>query len=87
MLPHALVALARRFPDRMEGLGEALGEEAAALAARLRERGGIERLRDAGASEEELDRCADQAAQRPELHMTPPPADREELRALYAAAY
>jgi alcohol dehydrogenase class IV len=87
MLPHAIVALARRFPDRIAGLGEALGEDPAALGARLRDVGGIERLGDAGVSEEELDRCADQAAQRPELHMTPPPADREELRALYEAAY
>jgi alcohol dehydrogenase class IV len=87
MLPHTVLALAKRFPDRIAGLGEALGEDAAALAARVRDLGGVERLRDAGVSEEELDRCAEEAAQRPELHMTPPAADRDELRALYAAAY
>jgi hypothetical protein len=31
--------------------------------------------------------CAEQASQRPELQMTPPPASREELLSLYRAAY
>ena len=87
MLPHAIVALARRFPDRIAALGDALGEDPAALAARLRDLGGVARLRDAGVSEKQLEHCADQAAQRPELHLTPPPAEHEELRALYGAAY
>ena len=31
--------------------------------------------------------CAEQASQRPELAMTPPAADRDEIRGLYQAAY
>jgi alcohol dehydrogenase class IV len=56
-------------------------------AARLCELTGATRLRELGVSEEQLDRCAEEAAVRAELHMTPPAADRSELRALYAAAY
>jgi hypothetical protein len=33
-----------------------------------------------------LDACADAAAERPELDLTPPRADRAELRALYGDA-
>jgi alcohol dehydrogenase class IV len=36
---------------------------------------------------EQLDACADAAAERQELNLTPPPADRAELRALYDAAF
>ncbi len=87
MLPHSVPALARRSPDQIARLGSELGVDPAAVAIRLRELAGVTRLRDAGVSEAELDRCAEAASTRPELHMTPPPADREELRALYAAAY
>ena len=38
-------------------------------------------------TEDALDRCADAAARRAELDLTPPRADRDELRALYAAAF
>ena len=38
-------------------------------------------------SEEALARCAQEAAGRPELHLTPPAAELDELRELYAAAY
>jgi alcohol dehydrogenase class IV len=37
-------------------------------------------------SEEQLDACADAAADRAELDLIPARADRDELRALYAAA-
>ena len=80
MLAHSLVALTRRFP-------EALPQELAVLAARLCELTGTTRLRDLGVTEELLDRCAEEAAGRPELHMTAPAADRVELRALYQSAY
>jgi alcohol dehydrogenase class IV len=87
MLPHTLGALALRAPDAIERLGEALGEDPPAFAAKLCRLMGVERLRDAGVSEEQLERCADTAAARAELQLTPPPADRAELRALYGAAY
>jgi alcohol dehydrogenase class IV len=87
MLPHSLVALGRRFPDRIARLGEALGGEPAAVAARLCGLTGATRLRDVGVREADLEACAEQAAKRPELHLTPPPADRPELRELYAAAF
>ena len=80
MLAHSLVALKRRFP-------EAVPQELTVLAARLCELTGTMRLRDLGVTEEQLDRCAEEAATRPELHMTAPAADRGELRALYELAY
>ena len=87
MLPHTLRALARRFPEELENLGDALGGEASAVAARLSAGTGTVRLRDAGVARERLDECADEASQRPELALTPPPADRAELAALYAEAW
>jgi alcohol dehydrogenase class IV len=87
MLPHSTEALERRFPARLQQLASALGEDPGAVAARLCELTGATRLRELGVSEEQLERCVEQAAARPELHLTPPPADRAELRALYASAY
>ena len=78
MLPHTLLALARR--------GAAGAAELVGLAADLAARAQAVRLRDLGATEDALDRCADAAAERAELDQTPPRADRDELRALYAAA-
>jgi alcohol dehydrogenase class IV len=79
MLPHTLGALERRGAPRAGAL--------VALASDLAVRAQAARLRDLGATEEALDECADAAAQRAELDLTPPRADRDELRALYAAAY
>lgn len=87
MLPHSIVALERRFPDRLARFSAALGEDPGPVAARLCELTGATRLRELGVTEEQLDRCAEEASARPELHMTPPPADREELRGLYGAAF
>jgi alcohol dehydrogenase class IV len=87
MLPQALSALARRFPAWNARLAQALGSEPATFAARLRELAGLTGLRAAGVSDAELERCAEEASRRPELQMTPPPADLEELRALYRAAF
>jgi len=87
MLPHTLGALTERFPVLIGRLGEAMGGDAAELSARLAARAGASRLRDLGVSAEELDRCASEAAGRPELDLTPPPAARAELRALYQAAW
>jgi alcohol dehydrogenase class IV len=40
-----------------------------------------------GVEEAALDACAEAAAQRPELAMTPPAATVAELRGLYASAW
>jgi alcohol dehydrogenase class IV len=87
MLPHTLGALTQRSPDRLGRLADALGCVPTAVATHLRRLGGVERLRDAGVRPEALERCAEEAGRRPELHMTPPPAGVGELRELYEAAY
>ena len=80
MLPHTLVALERR--------GAPGAAELVALATRPRARAPARAACATSASTEDaLDRCADAAAERAELDLTPPRADRDELRALYAAAY
>jgi alcohol dehydrogenase class IV len=79
MLPHTLVALQRRGAPRVEAF--------VGLATDLAHRAGATSLRALGVSEEQLDGCADAAAQRPELDLIPPRAARDELRALYAAAF
>jgi alcohol dehydrogenase class IV len=87
MLPQTAPALARRAPAWNAELTSALGRDPAQLAIRLRDLSGVVWLRDAGASEADLEVCVEQAAQRPELEMTPPPAGADELRELYRAAY
>jgi alcohol dehydrogenase class IV len=86
MLPRTLPALARRFPAWYERLGEAMGGDPAVVALALCARTGATTLRELGVEPDALDRCADAAAGRPELQLTPPRADRTELRALYEAA-
>jgi alcohol dehydrogenase class IV len=86
MLPYTLGALAWRFPAWMERLGEALGGDPAEVAGRLCARTGATRLGEVGVDAAMLDACADAAAERPELDLTPPRADRAELRALYRDA-
>ena len=87
MLPHTLGALAWRFPQWYERLGEALGSEPSEYAGALCARTRATTLRELGVGPEALDECADAAAERPELELTPPRADRAELRALYDHAY
>jgi alcohol dehydrogenase class IV len=87
LLPHTLAALAWRRPAQLAALEAALGEDPADAAARLCPRTGAVRLRDLGIDEPALDAAADAAAARPQLAHTPPPADRAELRAIYAAAW
>ena len=87
MLPHSLGALRRRFPAEVAAFAEELGADPAAIAVRVREHTGTMRLRDVGVSEDQLERCAQEASRRPELHLTPPPADAAELRALYLEAF
>src|SRR4051812_12955938 len=86
MLPHTLVGLRRRQPERLERLALAVGADPADVAADLAARAGATHLADLGVTPEQLDRCAQAAAQRPELALIPPPADAAELRAIYDAA-
>jgi alcohol dehydrogenase class IV len=87
MLPHSLPALARRRPAEVEAMARAAGEDLHSIAARLGVRAGPTRLRDHGVLAEELAPCVDAALERPELALIPPPPDRDELLAVYEAAW
>ena len=87
MLPHTTVALRRRFPDRLAALDAAAGEPVEALARRLAGLAGADRIAGLGVDRERLEDCARAAAERPELQLTPPPAEVDELRALYTEAW
>ncbi|HWH95548.1 MAG TPA: iron-containing alcohol dehydrogenase [Baekduia sp.] len=82
VLPVAIAALERRNPGRVDPDGTL-----AELARRLARRAGANGIRRLGVDEARLDACADAAAQRADLAFTPPAADRDELRALYAEAW
>lgn len=86
LLPHTLGALAWRFPREHEALAEALGEDPADAAARLRALTGATRLAELGVDGAALPECAEAASRRPELDQTPPRAGRAELLALYEHA-
>jgi alcohol dehydrogenase class IV len=80
MLPHTAAALERRAgPPALPGI--------VPLARLLARRAGAERLSALGLERGALERCADAAAKRPDLARTPPVADRDELLALYEAAW
>jgi alcohol dehydrogenase class IV len=83
LLPHTLPALQRRAPEAMRRVGDAVGDGAW----RLRERASLAGVRDLGLERDALAACADAAAQRPELDLTPPRATRDELLAIYEAAW
>jgi alcohol dehydrogenase class IV len=88
MLPHSVVALERRTPGGfLDRMAAELEQTPAALATRLRDLGGVRSLGDCGVGEEDLERCAREASARPELGMTPPPADERELLEIYRSAY
>jgi alcohol dehydrogenase class IV len=87
MLTVTLGALRERDRAAIERLDAALGEDATAFAGRIAARTGATRLEQAGVERAALERCADEAAQRAELALTPPAADRAELLALYEAAF
>jgi alcohol dehydrogenase class IV len=78
MLPHTIPALVRRNPATID---------ATAIARELARRAGAERLRDIGVDESKLEDCVQAAAERPQLKLTPPPADADEIRALFRAAW
>jgi alcohol dehydrogenase class IV len=87
LLPHTLGALGRRFPDRVDALATALDGEPGEVAGRICALTGAARLRDIGVAHDALAECAEAAAERPELDLTPPRADRAELMALYEGAW
>jgi alcohol dehydrogenase class IV len=87
LLPHTTAALAWRFPERLDALGVALEGDPSEVAARMCRLTGATRLRDLGIEREFLAQCAEAAAERPELDLTPPRADRAELLALYEGAW
>ena len=82
LLPHTIPALARRFPEAHAALAAALGEDPVRTAARMLA------LTSARieATDAQIEDCVEEAAARPQLAATPPPADRDELRAIYATA-
>ena len=87
MLPHTLSALEWRFPAWYERLGEVLGRDPSEFAAALCARTGATTLGEIGIGADKLDECANAAAERAELDLTPPRADRAELRAIYDHAH
>ena len=87
ILPHTLGALAWRFPAQFDELTAALGEDPAAVAARICALTGATRLAEIGVPSDALPRCADVAAARDELEHTPPRASRAEILALYEHAF
>jgi alcohol dehydrogenase class IV len=82
VLPVAIAALERRMPGRVDPDGTL-----AELARKLARRAGADGIRRLGVPHERLDACADAAAKRAELDLTPPRADRDELRRLYEDAW
>lgn len=87
MLPGTIGALATRFPDRHEALATAIGADPATAVTRIAGLAGASRLRELGIPRERLAACADAAAARPDLGLTPPRADRAEVLALYERAW
>jgi alcohol dehydrogenase class IV len=87
LLCHTIGALAWRFPQRIDALGIVLEDDPSDVAARMCRLTGATRLRDIGVEREALAECAAAAAERPELDLTPPRADRAELLALYEGAW
>jgi alcohol dehydrogenase class IV len=83
LLPYTLAALERRFPEKLQPVRAAIGD----APERLRERAGLAGIRDLGVPRDALPACADAAAQRAELDLTPPRATREELLDVYEAAW
>ncbi len=84
LLPHTLAALRGRG-----GRGAALVRfelDLDRFAAALARRAGAASLRDLGVDPDDLPRCAERALGRAELANTPPPAEAEELLAIYSAA-
>jgi alcohol dehydrogenase class IV len=87
MLPQTLRALDRRRPREMAAMTDAAGDDLSSIVGRLGARAGPSRLRDYGVLAEQLAECADAALERGDLQLIPPPPDRDEVLALYEAAW
>jgi alcohol dehydrogenase class IV len=87
LLPHTVGALREHHTDELERVARAIGGDPEDAAADLARRATAERLRDLGIDHKALDECARQAAQRPELELTPPAPDEAAIRALYERAW
>lgn len=79
VLPHAAAALRRRAPQRVAELDVAAGEPVETFAARLVTCSSADAA-NARLTQSVLDECADRAAERGELDLTPPRATRAEIR-------
>ena len=82
VLPHTIGALGRRNPEAIAAFGEDLTH----TVLQIRGRTGFAGLRDLGVDPAVLPECAEAAAARPQLKLTPPAADRDEILALYESA-
>jgi alcohol dehydrogenase class IV len=82
VLPHAIAALERRRPGYVDP-----DETLRALARTLAEHAGADGISKLGVDRERLADCAQAAAQRAELDLTPPRADEAELLAIYEGAW
>src|SRR2546421_666872 len=80
-------ALRARAPEVLAELDQAAGGAVEALAWRLAREAGIAGIRSIGVAQERLPDCAEAAAQRGDLALTPPPADAGELLRLYQQAW
>jgi alcohol dehydrogenase class IV len=87
LLPHTVRALEHRSPERIAALEEAAGGPLSSIARRIAALAGATRLRELGVERDALPILADEAAARPQLHLTPPAADRDELLAIYESAW
>lgn len=87
MLPVTAAALRRRAPEPLAALDAVIGCPAEDVARRFAGRAEARRLRDLGVPEDALEGCAQAAAARAELALTPPPAGPRELLALYREAW
>lgn len=83
MLQVTTPALRERSPRALAALDAAAGEPAEAIARRFAALAGATTLRGIGVAEDALPRCADEAAGRGELDLTPPRATRDDLLAYY----
>lgn len=86
LLPHTIGALAWRFPSEIDALNAAVGEDVVEVALRIRAYTKAGRLAELGVDPAVLPDCAEAAAARPQLRLTPPAADRDEILALYESA-
>jgi alcohol dehydrogenase class IV len=87
LLPHTLAALTERFPVELGTLAGALGADPIGVARWFAELTGTVTLSAAGIDRAALADCAEQAAGRPELGLTPPAASAEELLEILERAY